>query len=167
VGKYLRWSAARGVPMAPEACGRVSMEDPMTGPKEPAVLLVENEEQRRTLFGGWLESVGFDVLTCPGPSAPEYSCIGTRAGRCPLVDAASLIVLGPPSSSDPAGGSTARLDVVSYCLMTGKPVIALGVEGLLAHRPEDQLIVFPRTPERRDLITAARAFMSRSDQANP
>jgi CheY-like chemotaxis protein len=64
------------------------------------ILLVEHDEQRRALMGGWLQDAGYDVLTCPGPSAPEYSCIGSRAGGCPLVDPASLVVLDLSFSPD-------------------------------------------------------------------
>ena len=35
------------------------------------ILLVEHDEQRRALIGGWLQDAGYDVLTYPGPSAPE------------------------------------------------------------------------------------------------
>ncbi len=34
------------------------------------ILLVEHDEQRRALFGGWLQDAGYEVLACPGPSAP-------------------------------------------------------------------------------------------------
>ena len=133
------------------------------------MLLVEPDEQRGTLFGGWLEDAGFDVLVCPGPTAPEYSCIGGRTGGCPLVDPASLIVLDLGFASDPAGRSTVDVDVdvVAYYLMTGKPIITLGkAEGLLANEP-DPLIALRWTPERRDLIATTRGLTSRSDQARP
>lgn len=139
----------------------------MTGPQERAVLLVEPDEQRRILFGGWLEDAGFDVLTCPGPSAPEYSCVGGRTGACPLVDPASLIVLDLGFASDPTGRSTVGVDVMAYYLMTGKPIITLGkAEGLLANEP-NQLTALRWTPERRDLIATTRALTSRSNQASP
>src|SRR6266498_4008485 len=72
----------------------------MSRTEAPPILLVEHDEQRRALIGGWLQDAGYDVLTCPGPSAPEYSCIGSRAGGCPLVDPASLVVLDLSFSPD-------------------------------------------------------------------
>ena len=66
----------------------------------PPILLVEHDEQRRALIGGWLQDAGYDVFTCPGPSAPEFSRIGNRAGRCALVDPGSLVVLDLSFSPD-------------------------------------------------------------------
>jgi pimeloyl-ACP methyl ester carboxylesterase len=44
----------------------------------PTVLLVEADADERGLFGTWLEEEGFGLLTCPGPTEPDYTCIGAR-----------------------------------------------------------------------------------------
>jgi hypothetical protein len=54
------------------------------------VLLVEQDPEERDLIGGWLENDGYDVLACPGPSAPDYACIGEEARHCPLIDPVGL-----------------------------------------------------------------------------
>jgi hypothetical protein len=122
------------------------------------ILLVEHDEQRRDLFGGWLQDAGYEVLTCPGPSAPGHSCIGSRAGRCPLVDPASLVVLDLSFSPDATVCAPIGADLLGFYLLTDKPIIALGRgEDLLADRLESQLITLERTPDRGDFLAAVHS----------
>jgi hypothetical protein len=57
------------------------------------VLVVEAEPAERELFSSWLEESGFTVLACPGPTEPDFTCVGDRKGTCPLADAADVVVL--------------------------------------------------------------------------
>ena len=126
----------------------------------PPILLVEHDEQRRALIGGWLQDAGYDVLTCPGPSAPEYSCIGSQAGGCPLVDPASLVVLDLSFSPDAMVRAPIGAHLLGFYLLTGKPIIALGRgDDLLADPLENQLVALERTPDRGDLLATVRSVI--------
>jgi hypothetical protein len=57
------------------------------------VLLVVADRDEREAFGSGLEAAGFEVLSCPGPTEPDYTCVGAREGVCPLVRDADAIVL--------------------------------------------------------------------------
>ena len=57
------------------------------------VLVVGPDPVERTRLAAALEGEGFDVLLCPGPSAPEYGCIGATKGRCPLATDGCVVVL--------------------------------------------------------------------------
>src|SRR5207248_2712635 len=46
------------------------------------VLLVEPDALESTRLGDALEAEGFEVMVCPGPSQPEYVCVGGRAHQC-------------------------------------------------------------------------------------
>ena len=41
-----------------------------------AELVVEADRAERERFGTWLERSGFEVLMCPGPTEPDYTCVG-------------------------------------------------------------------------------------------
>jgi hypothetical protein len=66
--------------------------------KRGPVLLVERDSEERDLIGGWLENAGYDVLACPGPSAPDYTCIGGDGGfaRSSTLLASSSSICGSP-----------------------------------------------------------------------
>jgi hypothetical protein len=125
------------------------------------ILLVEHDEGRRALFGGWLQDAGYDVLTCPGPSAPGYSCVGSREGHCALVDPASLVVLDLSFSPDATVRAPIGGNLLGFYLFTGKPIIALGSgDDLLADPLDDRLIALERTPDRNDFLGKVRSAMS-------
>ena len=48
-------------------------------PERGTVLVVESDGDRRERLGRVIEGAGYHVMSCPGPSAPAYTCIsGTR-----------------------------------------------------------------------------------------
>jgi CheY-like chemotaxis protein len=59
----------------------------------PAVLIVDRDSDTRDRVGRWVEDAGLDVVACPGPTAPEFTCIGSGDGHCPPAQEADLIVL--------------------------------------------------------------------------
>jgi hypothetical protein len=125
----------------------------MSATARAPILLVEHDEQRRALFGGWLQDAGYEVLTCPGPSAPGYPCVGSRTGHCALVDPAPLVVLDLSCSSEATIRAPIDIDLLGFYLLTGKPILALGRgDDLLADPLENQLIALERTPGRGDFL---------------
>src|SRR5512141_3123813 len=64
------------------------------------VLVVEADAAERERYGSWLEGSGFDVLMCPGPTEPDYTCVGARDGVCPLAEEASVVVLDMSTESE-------------------------------------------------------------------
>ena len=52
--------------------------------------MVEPDVELRDVMGNWLEETGYDVLACPGPSTPDYTCVAGRGKSCPLADAADV-----------------------------------------------------------------------------
>ena len=62
----------------------------------PCVLVVESQEEDLRLIEGWLEDAGVDdVMFCPGPRTPAYTCIGSDGGPCPLSSAADVVEVTP------------------------------------------------------------------------
>jgi hypothetical protein len=121
-----------------------------------AVLLVEADADERDRLGSWLEEEGFDVITCTGPTEPDYTCVGARAGACPLVEGASVVVLDMSTRSEGVMQGTAAEELLGLFLFAGARVVALA-----SHPGEEirgSLIRMRRHPEREDLLRAVRSL---------
>jgi CheY-like chemotaxis protein len=121
------------------------------------ILLVERDPKARDLIGSWLKGAGYEVLLCPGPTAPDYSCIGGRARRCALVDPVTVIIVDLSLARDAMLQGSARMDLLGYYLSTGKRVIALGPgDQLLGRVLEEHLIPLDGVPDRQALVQTIR-----------
>jgi CheY-like chemotaxis protein len=92
------------------------------------VLLVEAEPATRRRYADWLEDAGYEVSTCPGPSAPDYTCVGGRRGRCPLIEPADAVVLDLDVDSEIEQEGTSAFELLSLYTTSGKPVVAVGTD---------------------------------------
>ena len=124
-----------------------------------SVLLVESDPEELARMAGWVEREGFEAFTCPGPTEPEYTCIGSRGGTCPLASAASVVVLDMSLDSDVVMLGTAAEDLLGLYLLGGHRVIALG------SRRDDEisgtLCRLDRHPRRDQLLAAIRSLAER------
>lgn len=124
---------------------------------DATVLLVEADGDEREHFGAWLEDAGFRVITCTGPTEPDYTCIGARNGACPLAAGASVVVLDMSTQSEGVAMGTASEDLLGLYLLAGARVVALG-----SHPGEEidgQLLRRRRHPEREELVGAVRSLV--------
>jgi hypothetical protein len=122
------------------------------------ILLVENDAGTARRIGRWLEDDGFEVLLCPGPSKPDYSCVGLRGSPCPLTGAAEVVVLDASLPLDDIERGTSSWELLMVYLGRGKPVVLLndGDPPLLAVFDPDVAIV-RKPPERAVLLAAVQA----------
>jgi len=122
--------------------------------------VVESDDEERSRISAWLEDEGVtDVMFCPGPRAPDYTCIGGRGGDCPLPDAADVVVVDLRLLSDEMLTGTPGWQLMLYYLERGKKVIAIsGQEDSVRPRSDDQVRVIGRPIERRALLDAVRFF---------
>src|ERR671918_1064481 len=84
------------------------------------VLLVEADATSRGVYGRWLEDCGYDVMTCPGPTAPDYTCVGAREGYCPLVGVADIVVLDLDLDSEIEETGTSASELLGLYTNSGK-----------------------------------------------
>jgi hypothetical protein len=129
-----------------------------------AVLVVQADSAERESLGSWLETSGFQVLSCPGPTEPDYTCVGARAGICPLAEEASVVVLDMSLDSETMLLGTPAEDLLGLYLMTGHRVVVLG-----SHPGEDlpgQLVRLHRHPGREEVLEAIRSLAT-LDQGQP
>ena len=122
------------------------------------VLLVEADAEERRRFGRWLEDDGFDLLTCPGPVEPDYTCIGGRTGVCPLAAEASIVVLDMSLDSEAVVMGTAAEDLLGMYLLSGHRVVVLGSRG--GEEIPGQLVRLRRHPRHDELLGTVRSLVA-------
>jgi hypothetical protein len=122
-----------------------------------SVLVVEADRSERESFGSWLEASGFDVLVCPGPTEPDYTCVGARDGICPLLSKADAVVIDMSLDSEAVMVGTAAEELLGLYLLSGRPVVVLGSRA--GEEVERELVRLRRHPSRAELIDAVRSIL--------
>jgi|GEM_PF-3569611 len=118
----------------------------MEPPPSRRVLLVSSDEGLRTDVSGWLEAAGHDVMCCPGPRHPQYSCIGVRGESCALERAAEVCILDLHPDGDELVDRTTRAELVRLYSEGGRPVVVLvDGEDSLDFQPLPGAVMLDRT----------------------
>ena len=120
------------------------------------VLLVDPDGDVRDRIAEWLEEEGHEVITCPGPGAPGYDCIGSRVGRCPLANAADVVVLDLWLASDTMlEGAPASGLLLSFYRSHGLPVVGIVPPWRSDLHHGDRRVRLVSRPAGRDDVTGA------------
>ena len=122
------------------------------------VLLVEADRDERDRLAVWFEEAGFEVATCPGPTGPDYTCVGARGGTCALADEATVVVLDMSLESEAVVRGTAAEELLAMYLFAGHRIVALGSHP--GGEVPGQLIRLHRHPERDELVRAVRELVA-------
>jgi CheY-like chemotaxis protein len=125
---------------------------PAMEPYTRNILVVEPNPIERERLAAALEGEGFQAFLCSGPTQPDYTCLGARAGTCPLASQDAVVVLDMSLDSDAVMSGTPAEDLLGLYLESGHPVVAL--DG--THRGDEarRLICLRRHPETDALLTA-------------
>jgi hypothetical protein len=119
-------------------------------------LIVESDEQEGERLAACLEDAGFEVTVCPGPSGPDYTCVGARTLQCPLANGASVVILDMSLEGDDLMEGAPAAELLNVYLLAGHRVIALGLD------PHDEIpgrsVRLRRHPESEELIKALGAL---------
>jgi hypothetical protein len=127
------------------------------------VLIVESDATARDRLGDWLEDAGYRVIACPGPSAPDYTCIGYRTQWCPLAEAADIIVLDMVLSSDAALEGVPAEELLAFYSWESKKVLALRHEGDPEPYTRDGSVIVAEWPPERNSFLEAVEELARAD----
>ena len=123
------------------------------------VLIVESDADERDRLAACLEDSGLQVTICPGPTGPDYTCVGSRTLECPLAAGVSVVVLDMALESEALMEGTAAEELLGVYLFGGHRVIALS-----AQRHDEvpgQLIRLRRRPEPAELVSAVASLADR------
>lgn len=126
-------------------------------PENGTVLVVEHDRGQLDRLGRALEDAGFDVIPCPGPTAPEYRCIGDRESYCPLVEQADVVVLDPWLAGDELGVGTTADALIGLYGDRGRTVVLLGSEGWLDPFSAGHVVRLGDRPDRHEVVAAVRS----------
>lgn len=131
------------------------------GKTRPRVLIVEADRREANRLEGILRAE-FDVIHCPGPSAPEYTCPGGRGEHCTFACEADVIVLDEWVEGDTFLQGTTGWELLFYYRSLGKVVVVLaGEEDALRPLPDSFVLAIGRAPDRDSLLRAVRAACAR------
>ncbi len=127
----------------------------------PCVLVVGSQEEDLRLIEGWLEDAGVDdVMFCPGPRTPTYTCIGSDGGPCPLSSAADVVVIDLRLRSDEMLAGTPAWQLLLSYYEQGKRIVAISNDAVSVRpTPDEQLRVVRRPLERESFIDAVNLFV--------
>jgi len=133
-----------------------------------SVLLVEHDSQERHRIGELLEREGFEVLACPGPSYPDYVCVGGRGLPCPLAKEADVVVLDMWLSSDVIMRGTPAWELLIYYMERGNHIVALTDTQDSVHPLSDErVIAVRRPPDDAELVGAIHEMCNRTLELTP
>ena len=119
------------------------------------ILLVTPRAATRERIGDWLIAEGHEVIECPGPSAPDYHCLGGLGLECPLAKGSDLVVLDLNLASDAVGIGTPSWKLVDYYLETGHRVVAIaGPEQVDQFFLDDRVVTLDEPIDATTLIEA-------------
>jgi hypothetical protein len=105
------------------------------------VLLVAQDGERATAIAGALEERRFDVMWCPGPRAPTFTCVSSRGRRCPLTAYADVVIVDGWLSAEENHSGTPYWRLVLYYHSLGIPVVVLvGAEALPGPVPDGSIV---------------------------
>jgi CheY-like chemotaxis protein len=122
------------------------------------VLVVTDDAADRAMIGGWLDRAGYDALLCPGPSAPDYRCIGGRGERCPLAADADVVVLDMQLASDDMMTGSPGWELLLYYMAGGKKIVALASDDdVVVPRSDKGVVVVQRPASEKELLAAVVA----------
>lgn len=126
-------------------------------PDEGTVLLIGSDQAQRDRLGQALEGAGYEVIACPSPTAPDYTCIGGREGYCPLVERADVVVLDPWLAGDDYGVGTSADELVELYAGRGRTVILLGSVGWLSPSVGAHVVGLGDRAEEGEVLAAVRS----------
>jgi len=125
-----------------------------------SVLLVEADPEERERFGTWLDEAGFEVVTCPGPTGPDYTCLGGREGTCPLVVEADAVVIDLALESEIVLTGPFAEELLALYAYSDKPLVVLGRKGRTQHVAEGRIARVGRHPARDELVGTVRRLLA-------
>lgn len=130
------------------------------------VLVVDRDPAERNRIGTLLEGAGFEVMVCPGPRSPDFTCIAGRGGACPLAEGADVVVLNLRLESDDMMLGMPSWQLLAYYDGLGKRIVALSGAGDVT--PDiTGVAVLPRRPDGAELIRAIRESVIDVDSFRP
>ena len=126
---------------------------------QTAVVVSEDDGLRQGV-ASWLEEAGLEVMVCPGPRAPHFTCIGLEGGACPLVAGTDVVLLDLHPEPGELVDNTSRRELLRHYTAAGHRVIAMVDAGASVELPRVAgVTVTERLAERAALVDVVREVL--------
>ena len=122
------------------------------------MLVVESDPDLRARMASWFEDEGYIAMTCPGPTAPGYDCVGLRSGGCALAKGAQIVVLDSWTDTDRASAGPGGRRLLSFYSRLGLPVVLVQPGRGPEPEADDWLVEVEWPPDRRELLETTAAL---------
>lgn len=124
------------------------------------VLIVTKDASVGAPVAEELERRGYEISWCPGPSAPDYVCIGGKGHGCPLTSDADVVVVHGWLAPDEFRKGTPSWHMCLYYRDRGLPVVYLiGPDAPPWPQPLENVIELPRRSHPRAVGDAVDAVL--------
>jgi len=124
------------------------------------ILVVEPEPAEALIMSAWLEQEGYnDVMFCPGPGQPDYTCLAEQGVDCPLSRPADVVVVDLRQRSDDAITGTPGWQLMLYYFEQGKNIVAISGHGdPVSPQPDEHIRIVERPISRNGFLDAVGHF---------
>lgn len=138
----------------------------------PTILLVQPDARAAERYTAWLRADGYRVIDCSGPRPPHYACYMLETARCPLAEAADLLIYdawmpcdeGEPDATELVRALRARYPAKSVLLVAPRGGMP---PGLIAPALQDPDLCLLSCPDRRSLLRTVAALTRARRAADP
>jgi CheY-like chemotaxis protein len=138
----------------------------------PTILLVQPDAQAAERYAAWLRADGYRVIDCPGPRPPHYACYMLETARCPLAEAADLLIYdawmpcdeGELDATELVRALRARYPAKSVLLVAPRGVMPPGLIAPALHDPDLCLL---SCPDRQSFLRTVAGLTTARRAAEP
>jgi DNA-binding transcriptional LysR family regulator len=129
-------------------------------------LVVSEDNGLRDNLAEWLEDAGVQVMICPGPRAPRFSCVGLRREPCALLGVADVVLVDLHPEPGELVDRTSRYMLLEHYRHHGRQVLAI-VDGTAVELDGiNGVAVVDRMVQRDLLVGAVRQLIGNASKPN-
>jgi hypothetical protein len=130
----------------------------MTPALRPEVLIVTPARTIWAPLARALDAEGYEVIVCPGPQPPSFTCIGAKRDRCSLSRGVAGVVIDGWLASDEGRKGVPSWHLVLHYRQLGLPVVVLlGPDGLPGPVRDEGIRTLSRDAEPDEVCEALRS----------
>jgi hypothetical protein len=128
-----------------------------------AALIVSDDAGLRQGLAARFEASGMEVMECPGPHRPDFSCVGLEGRSCALLNGADLVVVDLHPEPGGVIDTTRRAELLGHYTQEGRQVVALVDADSTNIQPlANGVVVAGRLDEPEELLDTVRELLVRS-----
>ncbi len=104
------------------------------------IVVVQRDPSVRERYAGWLRAAGYDVVTCAGPTAPDFFCPVLKHCGCMESENTDAMIYDPCLVSQENHPASERIIYRLREFYPDKPIVVIdcgGIEPQLSHLAEE------------------------------